>query len=283
MITIFIIILLIYYFFKKPKKYKINGKVCFLFLIYEDLNYEDLWYDFFKNADKNKYNIFIHYKKDKKLKYFENYKLPKDKLVETKWGTFSLVQAQNILLKEGLKDKMNKKFIFISGSTIPIKDFNYVFKINMEDNFSHFSLYKNQLKIKRCNYLINKLGRKNIVKVFQWCILNRKHCKMVVDNENIYKNFLQNGVYDYDTCIPDEHHYITYLIMNGEKQNLIQHYFTNYNTYVDWFRGAPYEFKQISDKELNYLLNSNFMFARKFKFNSLKDNQINFLKNSYIP
>ena len=45
------------------------------FLIYDKINHEELWYNWLKNVDDKKYKIYIHYKNDSKLKYFEKYKL----------------------------------------------------------------------------------------------------------------------------------------------------------------------------------------------------------------
>ena len=42
-------------------------KIAFLFLIYDIINFEDIWNIFFLNVDTNKYNIYIHYKHDKLL------------------------------------------------------------------------------------------------------------------------------------------------------------------------------------------------------------------------
>ena len=46
-------------------------KIAFCFLIYDIINHEELWNIFFKNVDANKYTIYIHYKFNKPLKYFE--------------------------------------------------------------------------------------------------------------------------------------------------------------------------------------------------------------------
>ena len=59
------------------------------FLIYDKINHEELWYNWLKNVDKKKYKIYIHYKTDKKLKYFEKYKL--DNCIETKYGNITLL------------------------------------------------------------------------------------------------------------------------------------------------------------------------------------------------
>ena len=77
-----------------------SRKVAFCFLIYDVINHEELWNNFFKNVDKNKYNIYIHYKVDIPLKYFNEYKIKN--IMKTEWCGISLVQAQNLLLKVGL-------------------------------------------------------------------------------------------------------------------------------------------------------------------------------------
>ena len=51
---------------------------------------------FFLNIDKNKYTIYIHFKNNVSLKYFEQYKLKN--CIETQYADISLVCAQNILL-----------------------------------------------------------------------------------------------------------------------------------------------------------------------------------------
>ena len=102
------------------------NKIAFIFLIYNVINHEDIWYNFFKNIDKNKYSIYIHYKIDEKLKYFEEYKI-KD-IVKTKYADISIVKAQNNLLKIALQDLNNTNFIFLSGSCIPLKPFNYIYE-----------------------------------------------------------------------------------------------------------------------------------------------------------
>ena len=46
-------------------------KLAFLFIIYDEILHEDLWWNFFKNVDPNKFSIYIHFKEQKPLKYFE--------------------------------------------------------------------------------------------------------------------------------------------------------------------------------------------------------------------
>ena len=80
-------------------------KIAFCFLIYDIINHEELWDLFFLNVNKDKYNIYIHYKKNVKLKYFEKYKLKN--CIETKYYDVTLVLAQNLMLREAYKDVNN--------------------------------------------------------------------------------------------------------------------------------------------------------------------------------
>jgi hypothetical protein len=80
---------------------------------------------FFNKIDQNKYNIYVHYKIQTPLKYFEKYKLTN--CIESKYADVSLVYAQNILLEEALKDENNQHFIFLSNSCVPLKNFEYIY------------------------------------------------------------------------------------------------------------------------------------------------------------
>ena len=70
-------------------------KIGFCFLIYDIINYEELWYKYFKNIDNKKYSIYIHYKTDVPLKYFNKYKL--DNCIYTKYSDVSIINAHNLV------------------------------------------------------------------------------------------------------------------------------------------------------------------------------------------
>ena len=125
-------------------------KIAFLFLIYDILNLEELWNKFFLNVDKNKYTIYIHYKNNVTLKYFEQYKLKN--CIETKYADISLVCAQNILLEEALKDENNEHFIFLSNSCVPFKNFEFIYN-KLSTYKSYFNITPQEQCFPRCNYL----------------------------------------------------------------------------------------------------------------------------------
>ena len=54
-------------------------KIAFCFLVYDNIVNEELWKIFFDNVNTNKYHIYIHYKVNKPLKYFNRYKIINNK------------------------------------------------------------------------------------------------------------------------------------------------------------------------------------------------------------
>jgi len=239
-------------------------KIAFCFLIYDTINHEDLWFLFFKNVNKDKYNIYIHYKDNKPLKYFEEYKL--NNCIETSYGDISLVLAQNLLLEEAIKDNNNEHFIFISNSCVPLKSFNYIYN-NLKEDFSYFTLAKQKQCFPRCNNTLNFIHINFIQKASQWCILNRKHTNLMLNNLD-YINW-----FNYKGTIPDEHCYITNIFYNNlEEELVIAKDELEFTTFVNW-EGSDYKYvstdelknyKNISEEELKYLLNSKCLFGRKF-------------------
>ena len=239
-------------------------KLAFCFLIYDKINSEKLWDNFFKNIDKNKYNIYIHYKKNYQLKFFENFKLKK--CLETKWGDISLVYAQNLLLKEALKDKDNQHFILISQACIPLKNFNHIYNF-LNTNFSYFNVFPHKDCFPRCNYLLNFIDKQYVQKSSQWWILNRQHANLFINDKTL--EWYQ------DIRCPEEHYYITYLSMNNLQNELINTYneSNNATTFVNW-KGLNYKYESegglknynsITKEELIYLIkNSKCLFGRKF-------------------
>jgi hypothetical protein len=241
----------------KPKK------IAFLFLIYDKINHEELWAEFFKQDDKDRHSIYIHYKYDKKLDYFENCKLKN--CIETKWGDISLVQAQNLLLQQALKDTDNQHFIFCSGACIPLKDFDHVYN-SLDEQYSYFNIQSDNTCFPRCNNALKYIKKKYIKKAAQWCILNRKHTEIIL-NSDVYIKWFKN-------TIGDEHCYVSYLYyMKLENELIITlNSAESATTFTNW-PGMNYKYpsnagiknyERIRKNELKYLIASKCLFGRKF-------------------
>jgi hypothetical protein len=270
------------------------NKLAFLFLIYDAINHENIWFNFFNGISKARYNIYIHYKTDDTLDFFNEYKIKKSKTIDTKYADISIVKAQNILIREALKDKDNKHFIFLSGACIPLKSFNYIYNY-LDTRYSYFHIAGADDCFPDCEVALKYIPKHHIKKASQWCILNRKHGELLTNaaNATLSANSTTNYlVWFKDTYAPDELCYISYLsyIYNTSSSSssassasasldkeLIT---TSYEsppevatTFANW-EDMNYKYvtdrelknyKNISEEELEHLLRSDSLFGRKFK------------------
>lgn len=236
-------------------------KIAFCFLIYDEILNEEMWYDFFKDVDVSKYSIYIHYKKDIPLKYFQKYKLKQKDIIPTKYADISLVYAHRRLFECAYLDVDNYKFINISQSCIPLKNFNYVYDKMIGDNNSYFNICPHEHSFPRAEPALKFLTREKIYKSHNWFILNREHVNFCIDNQNQEKYFENVG------C-PEEHHFIT-LIKNNTDSNVIytDNAAENATTFTNWKEGknsSPKTYNSITLKEFLHLLNAPCLFGRKF-------------------
>lgn len=252
-------------------------KIAFCFLIYDEILHEELWHNFFKDADPNKYTIYIHYKTNKPLKYFEQYKLPN--CIPTEWANVSLIHAHNLLFRTAFEtDKANYKFINVSGSCIPLKSFDYVYHFLTKDDFGYFNLFPIDGCYPRCNSLLKHIDQKHISKASEWFILNRWSVKVIAYlNKPIINHLYQN------MNAPDEVFFITTL-----KQNRMDHlikvtdHLPDGATTFNYWTDMNYRFKDdsipmytlknfdtITEDEMRNLLQSPSLFGRKFNKNCI--------------
>jgi hypothetical protein len=254
-------------------------KIAFCFLIYDIINNEELWNIFFRNIDNNKYNIYIHYKTNKPLKYFEKYKV--NNCINTNYGDITIINAQNILLEKALCDIDNKHFIILSNSCIPFKSFNYIYNTLIEDK-SYFNITPQSHCFPRCNNTLNFIDSKYIQKSAQWCILNRKHTELMIYKNEYIKWF------NYSETVPDEHCYITNIFYHNLQNEIIttNNASNDATTFINW-EGMNYKYpsthnlknySSISEEEIIYLLNSKCLFGRKFNTECIQS----LLINTYI-
>lgn len=250
---------------KKNRLCLIMKKIAFCFLIYDKINHEEAWNLFFKGVDRCRYNIYIHYKENRPLKYFEEYKM--NISIETKYADISIVYAQNILFLEALEDQDNQHFILLSGACIPLKSFDVVYN-TLDSNYSYFNITPQEQCFPRCNGVLKYISREYIRKASQWCILNRKHTQLMLD-EDSYLDWFK------DISAPDEHCYITnihYKYLSGEIKTT-NNIAADATTFTNW-EGMDYpypsttglkSYQALSNEELSYLLNSKSLFGRKFQ------------------
>jgi len=233
------------------------GKIAFLFVIYDTIHHEDLWKLFFEGADPSAYSIYIHYKHNVPLGWMEPYKLKT--CVETSYGRISVVRAENLLLQTALKDPHNQHFIFLSNSCIPVKPFS---QIQLNPCLSYFNICQPQSCFPRCNSLLSYLPKDKIQKSSHWCILNRRHAVIVLEKDctSWFEGFFG----------ADEHYYITMIYKNNLQDELcttpdIQWGATTFCNWTEADGNSPRSYRSITEEELQVLMDSGSLFARKFE------------------
>lgn len=246
-------------------------KIGFCFLIYDIINLEELWHIFFSNINANKYGIYIHYKENKPLKYFESFKLKE--CIPTSYGCVSIVHAHNLLFKTAYNDGCFK-IISLSQSCIPLKSFDHIYRFLTKDNKSHFNMFRRgpHIVFPRCDSLKVKYPLEDIQKSSNWFILNRECCELVINNstDTIDEDFSK-------VEFPEEHYFITTMYFHKKTEQIEFHEIhepRNFTTFTNW-NSHPYkfpslyglkEYESISEEELTYLLyDSQCLFGRKFK------------------
>ena len=244
-------------------------KIGFCFLIYDKINLEELWNIFFKNVDKNKYGIYIHYKTDKPLQYFDQYKLTN--CIDTKYAHVSLVHAHNLLFRKAYDDGCYK-IVCLSQACIPFKSFEHVYNFLCKDNYGHFNIAPQNTCFPRCNHLLNYYDRNTIQKSSEWFILNRQICEIVIREDNTKINMMYENI-----SAPEEHFFITSVFYNNLQQQIITtpNLSNDATTFTNWGDlGYKYEkgyglknYDTIDKEELLYLIHSKCLFGRKFNFN----------------
>jgi hypothetical protein len=243
-------------------------KIAFCFLIYDVINHEELWNLFFKNVDEAKYTIYIHYKFDKPLHYFEKYKL--SNCINTRYENETIPLAYNVLFRNAYhSDSDNDKFIIVSGSCIPMKSFDYIYNKLTSDSYGYFNTCPQPQCFPNCNYLLNVIEEKYISKSHNWFILNRKLVENLCFDKDDFLIKHYKSIY-----APAEYFYYTFIKLLKLENEIV----TTFNvaneatTFTNW-EGMDYKYPStrglknysfISEEELLYLLNSKCLFGRKF-------------------
>uniref|UniRef100_A0A2P2J015 Uncharacterized protein LOC103324430 n=1 Tax=Rhizophora mucronata TaxID=61149 RepID=A0A2P2J015_RHIMU len=111
-------------------------KIAFLFLVRLDLPLDFLWGSFFKNADMQKFSIFVHSKPGFELDesttrshFFYDRQLKNS--IQVEWGKASMIEAERLLLAAALEDAANQRFVLLSDSCVPLYNFSYIYSYLM--------------------------------------------------------------------------------------------------------------------------------------------------------
>jgi hypothetical protein len=254
-------------------------KIAFLFMIYDIIEKEEIWLNFFEKVNPDLYTIYIHGKNNKKNKlspFFSKFVIEEN--YNTGWGEYSIVNLQNRLFELALKDNLNYKFILMSGTHIPLHNFNFIYEFLIKDNNSYFSYFNPHKMVdipERKQFLtkngaihirtINNFKKYNLNNwVFgsQWSIMTRDKIDYIIKNEEEFANTFSKSKF------PDEFAYINFLLSNNVSSDIVN-LPTSYVTFRlpslnPKYRKYPctFDFNDISDKNL-MAVKSGYLFMRK--------------------
>lgn len=261
--------------------------------------------------DDYKNDIYIHI--DKKVKNFdfkyyekliEKSNLFYVKRIDVRWGDFSQIECELILLKESIL-KNYRYYHLISGVDMPLKSNNEIhefFYINDGLEFIHFCTEEEVINVRnrvaqyhfmrwcrtrsKCvNYIANKINK--VLKIAQnklnfkrkwdeniklqyganWFSITHELAKYIISKEDWINKYFR-----YTSC--GDELFLQTIVYNSKFRDRLYKKEMNNDyiacmRYIDWKRGEPYVFRK---EDFQELINSNRIFARKFS--SKIDNEI---------
>lgn len=248
-------------------------KIAFLFLVYDQIEHEELWRRFFAGIDPGRYSIYIHYKERKALAYFERHRL--SRCIDTLYADISLVHAHKLLLREAMADPDNYKFVYVSQACIPTKAFDQVHEFLTRDELGHFNLFPVEQCFPRCDQVLVEIDRRFLRKSSQWFILNRPQAEIILCDG---QTELFASVY-----APEEHYFVTVLVQRDHAHDVrfTPNLSDGATTFTCWpemsyrfarrrLRKYPVDYDLISQDEITHLVQrAPCLFGRKFRAGAL--------------
>ena len=272
--------------------FMIYSKIAFMFLTVNDVNNILLWERYFNNKNAiNKFNIYMHPKNVTAItSFFKDYII--DDLRPTSWGF--IIDAYEALFKTAYEDDiLNKYFVIVSESDIPITNFNKFYNfINNDINGKNLielwnvTYYDKEARLKN---LVN--FPKKVIKHSAFFVLNRETIHKILQSKylKLFKK-VSLGEEFFLSIIYDSKKFINYIVTysdwdwtkkkKGEYSKKIDKYLKLYedtkinnykNTANEYYKliqetqKHPRLYYDLSNNVINKSLKKRAFFARKFK------------------
>jgi hypothetical protein len=149
-----------------------------------------------------------------------------------------MIQAEQLLLTEALKDPLNERFFLLSDSCIPLYNFDYVYNYVMTSPKSFVDSFVDHSDEQYNTNMESVIPVDKWRKGSQWFTLTREHATAIVEDTKVFPVFIEHckskvTIPDNSTddplkngskkkphnCIPDEHYIQTMFAMeNLEEQ-----------------------------------------------------------------
>lgn len=257
-------------------------KVAFMFLTKGPLPLAPLWEAYFQHAHRNQYSIYIHslpgYVPDypSSSVFFHRHVASQ----ATKWGEISMCDAERRLLANALLDPDNARFILLSESCAPLRNFTFAYRYLLKSVQSFVGVFDDPSPVGRGRYdarMLPEVAIEQWRKGAQWFEVSRELATYVVADVKYYPKFRQ---FCQPICYVDEHYIPTMLWIEFRKLVAMRSV-----TAVDWTRGGshPGEFGKEDAVEFYKRIRGDegcvyngkpghvcYLFARKFMPDSLE-------------
>lgn len=229
-------------------------KLALLFLTRRNIKNIELWEKFIADS-QGKAVMYAHVKEPQHVTQPTLHAAIIPTSIPTKWGDVSLVRAQNLMLRHAMQDSSITHFAIVSEACIPIKTWSFVEAAITKDARSRMELIPTEIqdrchKIRRPESIPNNHWKLHS----QWVLLNRKMVELILSKD--YTELFES------TFASDEHYYGTVFSMHELDPILVN---TNPLTLVDWSRGRPTTYTEITPSHQKILDDSLCFFARKFE------------------
>eukprot|EP01084_Bolivina_argentea_P095455 171616_1 len=277
-------------------------KIAFLYLTRDYIETPKVYDRFFANDNhKPYYSIYVHPKFPdnitNKQPYVYNNILPKHLIINnTARFTYSLVDASNALFKYALNDKLNKKFVLLSETTIPLYNFNTIYDKLMynNNNFSwglqqgtqgkgkclwqayngikHHAISINGLGMRKREFIRKFMRRKSCLHTTQWIILDRS----IIENYLLkYEYYWAQFYKDVHLSFANEDYYSNMLVKfmksEHEKKSIKPKGVTYYLFRPNEREGHAAYFNNVSNQWIDQLRDDGYLFLRKVNQSSIID------------
>lgn len=191
-----------------------SKKIAFIALTYNTFEKEGLMSKFFDESYSDRYNLYIHPKEDLNAdsRFTRHYIPYNERVHNTAWGYFSLVEATIALLRHALKDPSNEKFILISDSHCPLYNINKTcdilwehadttcFNVYDTDNLAAHRFFK-MFNLKKSRAIAVPISVKKSMFLSQWFICTREAAITFVDTYDKIHNLFDKDTDTYaDEC-----------------------------------------------------------------------------------
>jgi len=242
-----------------------GATIALCFLLSDSFPQELTWYSYI--SSNHAFKVFIHGVSADVLNTEFKTEAEIVRPIKTRWGTLSIVIAQNVLLRYALMYSSTlSRFVLLSGHCIPVKPVSY-FYAKLCEKKSVFTLLDQKKRFPRYNSLLNHLSQDHIFHHHQWCILERAHAELLVRRERLYLPWFLH------VWAPDEVAYLSILSYFNQKVDVVSGTGT---TFAHWWdlpykfsnkslhRAHPKTYLSISLEELMFIHGLPCLIARKF-------------------